>query len=80
MIAKFDLLKEHCHMAGDKASDVFAGINAQINAVQIATNEDAKTSFLESPESKNIIIFPSLLEFSNWLLAEKDAIPPETKK
>jgi histidinol phosphatase-like enzyme len=79
MIEKFDLLKEHCHMAGDKASDVFAGINAQVNAVLIATNEYAKTSFLESPESKNIKIFPSLVEFSNRLLADKNAMPPAAK-
>ncbi|MDR2629087.1 MAG: HAD-IIIA family hydrolase [Puniceicoccales bacterium] len=66
MVEKFGLAKENCYMAGDKESDILAGINAQINAVLIAT--DGGTSFLAHQENKGIWVFSSLFEFSKWLL------------
>jgi histidinol phosphatase-like enzyme len=71
MIEKFDFLKEHCHLAGDKINDVLAGINAQVNAVLIATNEDAKIFFLESPENKSIKISNHFCNFQIGCLRKK---------
>ncbi|MDR1528038.1 MAG: HAD-IIIA family hydrolase [Puniceicoccales bacterium] len=67
MVEKFDLPKESCYMVGDKESDVLAGINAQINAILIAPT---KTFFLEHQKNKGIRVFPSLFEFSKWLLGK----------
>ncbi|MDR2777132.1 MAG: HAD-IIIA family hydrolase [Puniceicoccales bacterium] len=68
MVEKFNLSKENCYMVGDKESDVLAGINAQINAVLIATDGGTKTSFLEHQKNKGVGFFFSLFEFSKWLL------------
>ncbi|MDR2779339.1 MAG: HAD-IIIA family hydrolase [Puniceicoccales bacterium] len=68
MIEQFDLQRENCYMVGDKESDIFAGLNAQINAVLITSNDGAKTFFSKHPTCKNIKIFPSLFEFAKWLL------------
>jgi D-glycero-D-manno-heptose 1,7-bisphosphate phosphatase len=68
MVEKFDLSRENCYMVGDKESDILAGINAQINAILIAPDGGTKTSFLAHPKNKGIGVFPSLFEFSRWLL------------
>jgi D-glycero-D-manno-heptose 1,7-bisphosphate phosphatase len=69
MVEKFDLSKENCYMVGDKESDVLAGINAQVNAILIAPDGGTKTSFYTHQENKDIRVFPSLFEFSKWLLS-----------
>ncbi|MDR0742274.1 MAG: HAD-IIIA family hydrolase [Puniceicoccales bacterium] len=68
MVEKFDLAKENCYMVGDKESDILAGINAQINAILIATDGGTKTPFFEHQKNKEIRVFSSLFEFSKWLL------------
>ncbi|MDR2432378.1 MAG: HAD-IIIA family hydrolase [Puniceicoccales bacterium] len=70
MVEKFDLSKENCYMVGDKESDILAGINARVNAILIATDGETKTSFLTHQKNKSIRVFPTLFEFSEWLLGE----------
>ncbi|MDR1233445.1 MAG: HAD-IIIA family hydrolase [Puniceicoccales bacterium] len=75
MVEKFDLSKENCYMVGDKESDVLAGINAQINAILIAPDGEVKTSLFEHQENKGTRVFPSLFEFSKWLIGKIQGDP-----
>ncbi|MDR3143956.1 MAG: HAD-IIIA family hydrolase [Puniceicoccales bacterium] len=68
MMEKYGFLRKNCHMVGDRECDIFAGINAGVNPVLISSGHTSSAEMATLSLSADVKIFPSILDFSNWLI------------
>ncbi|MDR1435299.1 MAG: HAD-IIIA family hydrolase [Puniceicoccales bacterium] len=68
MIGKYQLKRGECHMVGDKETDAFAGLNAEIKGILLESDYPRSPQCSELIGKGKISVFKDLLAFAKSIL------------